>query len=104
MPVMPAGVLREAEIAGAVAAVERLLAPDVVYIRYHIGQDWSDDWAVYFRAVLSDEAAEHRLRETAKKVRGELAERLDFRALGLHHYTYVRSASEQDALRDEEWA
>ncbi len=104
MPMTYAGVLRPVEIDEAVAEVARLLAPDVVYIRYHIGEDWNDEWAVYFRALLSDEAAEHRLHEVAKKVRAELAERLDFRALGLRHYTHVRSVSEQAALRNKEWA
>jgi hypothetical protein len=57
MPMMPAGVVKQAEIASAVAEVERLLAPDVEHIQYEIGQDWSGDWAVFFRVLLSDEAS-----------------------------------------------
>jgi S-methylmethionine-dependent homocysteine/selenocysteine methylase len=48
MPMTYAGVLRPAEIDEAVAEVARLLAPDVVYIRYHIGEDWNDEWASIF--------------------------------------------------------
>jgi len=104
MPMVPAGVVRQAEIAEAVADVERLLAPDVVRIRYEIGADWSGDWAIYFRVVLSDEAAENRLREVAKQVVQRLADRLDFQALGLYPYHNFRSQSEQAALREEAWA
>ena len=83
MPTMPAGVVKQGEIAAAVAEVERLLAPDVVHIRYEIGANWSGDWAVFFRVVLSDEASKHRLREVATQVESRLADRLDFPALGL---------------------
>jgi hypothetical protein len=29
----------------------------VKYIRYSIGQDWTAEWATFFRVMLSDEAA-----------------------------------------------
>ena len=101
---VPAGVVRQAEIAEAVADVERLLAPDVARIRYEISTDWSGDWAIYFRVVLSDEAAESRLRQIAKQVVQRLADHLDFQALGLYPYHNFRSESEQAVLRDEAWA
>src|SRR6266568_2539191 len=104
MPMVPAGVVRQAEIAESVANVERLLAPDVVRIRYEIGTDWSGDWAIYFRVVLSDEAGKKRLREVAKRVVRSLADHLDFLTLGLFPYHSFRSESEQAALREEAWA
>lgn len=104
MPIMPAGVTKQAEIAAAVAEVERLLAPDVVHIRYEIGTDWSGDWAIFFRVVLSDEASKHRLRDLATQVVWGLAGRLDFPALGLFPYHNFRSESEQAVLREEAWA
>lgn len=104
MPIMPAGVVKQAEITAAVAEVERLLAPDVVHIRYEIGADWSGDWAVFFRVVLSDEASKDRLREVATKVVWRLAGHLDFPALGLFPYHNFRSESEQAVLREETWA
>ena len=103
MQMLPPGLKRETEIAEAAAEVERLLAPDVVSIRYKITTDWSDEWAVYFRAVLSYEAAEKRLLDTASKVEERLADRLDFEELGLNAYHHYRSASEQAVLRDETW-
>lgn len=104
MPIRPAAISKQAEIAEAVAEVVRILAPDVVYVRYEIGENWYGDPAVFFRSLLSDEAAEKRLRETARKVEQELEERLDFAALGLFSYYNVRSVSEQAALRGKEWA
>ena len=53
----------------------------MVHIRYDVGQDWSGDWAIYFRVVLSDEVAKLRLREVATNVVWHLSERLDFPAL-----------------------
>jgi hypothetical protein len=55
----------------------------VAYIRYDIGQDWSDQWAIFFRVLLSDEAGDKRLREVATQVVWRLAERLNFGELGL---------------------
>ena len=104
MPHPPVGVFKEAEIAEAVAEVERLTAPDVVHIRFEVTQDWNDDWAAYFRILLSDEAADRRPHETKKKVKALLDERLNFPLLGLYRYHHVRSASEQAKLREEIWA
>ncbi len=105
MPTLPAGVYKEAEIASAAAEVEKLLAPDVVRIRYEITTDWNDDWAVYFRVVLSDKASKIRpLRKVAGNVEAKLAERLDFASLGLHPYHNYRSKSEQAELREKSWS
>ena len=84
--------------------VARELAPDVVRIRFHIGRDWSDDPAIYFKIVLSDEASRRdRLAGVTERVRSKLD-----RALGLSDtdrfvYFRFRSRSEQDALREEAW-
>jgi hypothetical protein len=103
MPIMPAGVMKQAEIAEAVAQVERSLAPDVVHLFYKITTDWSDEWAIYFRVVLSDDAATNRLRQVVANVESRLAEVLDFEALGLFPYRHFRSESEQAALKQDVW-
>jgi hypothetical protein len=74
--------------------IARLLAPDVQHIRYDIAQDWSGDWAIFFRVVLSDEASKNRLRELTSKVVSQLAARLDFSGMGLFAYHNFRSVSE----------
>jgi hypothetical protein len=97
-------VTKRDEINAAVSEVVRLLAPDVVHIRYDIGQDWSGDWAIFFRVVLSDEASNKRLREVATEVVWRLSDRLDYSSMGLFPYHNFRSVSEQAVLREEAWA
>lgn len=101
---VPSGTVKQPEINAAVTEVVRLMTPDVVHIRYDIGRDWSGDWAIFFRVLLSDEASKKRLRAVAKEVAWRLSERLDFEALGLFPYHNYRSVSEQEALREESWA
>lgn len=102
---LPSAVIpKQRQIDEAVTEVARLLAPDVVHIRYDIGRDWGGDWAIYFRVLLSDEASERRLREVATKVVWKLAQRIDFPSMGLLPYHNFRSESEQAVLREEAWA
>lgn len=102
--VMPAAVRQQAKIRDEVRALEAELKPDVVRIRWDIGEDWRDEWAIFFRIVLSDDAAQHRLREVADNVEQLLAERLDFPEMGVFAYHNFRSESEQAALQEEAWA
>ena len=104
MPIVPTGLVRQSEIASSVRQVERSLAPDVAHIFYEIEPDWRGEWAIFFRVVLSDDAAKNRLRKIATHVVQHLAEALDFQALGLLPYHNFRSESEQAALREDVWA
>jgi hypothetical protein len=101
---LPPAIQKQPEINAAVAEVVKLLAPDVVHIRYEIERDWSGDWAIFFRVILSDEVTMRRLRGVATQVVWQLAERLDFPSLGLFPYHNFRSVSEQAVLREEAWA
>src|ERR1700687_2131278 len=101
---LPSAVTKQAEIDAAIQRVQQSIGPDVVRIRYEIGEDWSGQWAIFFRVVLSDDAAKHRLREAATNVEERLAGRLDFQALGVFPYHNFRSESEQETLREEAWA
>jgi hypothetical protein len=66
----PSAVTKQSEIQAAIKEVERSLAADVVRIRYEIGEDWSGQWAIFFRIVLTDDAAKRRLRDVATEVAG----------------------------------
>jgi hypothetical protein len=101
---LPAAVTKQSEIQAAINDVEKSLAPDVVRIRYDIGEDWSGQWAIFFRVVLTDDAAKRRLREVANKVVWGLAGQLDFPGMGVYPYHNFRSVSEQEALREPAWA
>jgi hypothetical protein len=101
---LPSAVTKQAEIQAAINEVETSLAPDVVRVRYDIAEDWSGQWAIFFRVVLTDEAAKRRLREVATKVVWSLARQLDFPAMGVFPYHNFRSVSEQEALQEPAWA
>jgi hypothetical protein len=75
---MPAAVTQQEKIRAEVRAVEVALRPDVVRIRYDMGEGWSGQWAIFFRIVLSDDAAKNHLRQVANNVVSRLAEHLDF--------------------------
>ena len=104
MPFISAEVRKQTEIAAAVAEVERISAPDVAYIRFNISEDWSGDPAVYFRVMLSDQAAQNRLLEVAELVESRLEDRLDYESMGLRAYCHYRRQSDQARIRDKEWA
>ena len=101
---VPAAIVQQSEIDAKVRKVEKALKPDVRHIRYEIEEDWSGQWAIFFRVVLSDEAATQRLRDVATNVVWRLAERLDSTALGVFPYHNFRSESEQAILQEEAWA
>jgi hypothetical protein len=100
---LPAGIVHDSQINAAIADVCRELAPDVKRIRFDRRPDWSGDDAVYFRILISDDAARTRLRETRAKAVSILESALDLQALGFFVYYNVRSESEQAALREKSW-
>ena len=79
---LPAAVTKQSEIQAAIHDVERCLAPDVVRIRYEIGEDWSGQWAIFFRVLLSDEVNAKRLRDITAQVMWRMSERLNLPELG----------------------
>ena len=101
---LPSAVTKQSEIQAAINQVERSLAPDVVRIRYEIGEDWSGQWSIFFRVVLTDDAAKRRLRDVANKIVWGLARQLDFPGMGVGPYHNFRSVSEQEALQEPAWA
>jgi hypothetical protein len=100
----PSAVVKPHQVNAVVSEVVGLLAPDVVRIRFDIDRDWSGDWAIFFRILLSDEAGAERLDEVASKVVSLLDERLDFAAMGLFAYHNFRAVSEQAVLQEQAWA
>jgi hypothetical protein len=84
--------------------VARSLAPDVVRIRFNVWKDWSEDPAIFFRVILSDEASKRdRLGDVAELVREKLSEELRLDNLEHHPYFRFRSQSEQAKLLEAAW-
>jgi hypothetical protein len=101
--VLPSGIVQKSQINAAITDVCRQLAPDVVRIRYDVGPDWSGDDAIFFRILVSDDAARTRLRETLVKTLSLLESILSLETTGLYVYHNVRSVSEQAMLREKSW-
>jgi len=101
---LPSAVTKQAEIDAAIQYVQQTIGPDVVRIRYEIGEDWSGQWAIFFRVVLTDDAARRRLRDVATKVIWGLANQLDFPGMSVFPYHNFRSVSEQASLQEPAWA
>jgi len=93
---IPIAATVQPQINAAVAGVVRELAPAVQRINYEIAQDWSGQWAVFFRVLLSDEAASRsRLRDVATNVVWRMSEKLDLPSLGLFPHFDFRSCSDK---------
>jgi hypothetical protein len=101
------GFINETEVAKAVDQFIRTLGPEVVRVRYNIGEDWSGDTALYFRVVLADSVAVDRKTfvDTAARVRASFFEQLQpLENWGLFPYVNFRSNAEQTELNDPKWA
>jgi hypothetical protein len=87
-----------------VAAAKAELRPSVQHIRWEFGQDWSGDWALFFRVVLSDAAVRGRhARKITEQVKRNLLERVRPQDLGLLAYFSFRGQSEQAGVQEEAW-
>ena len=96
---------KQTQIKAVIADAMTEFAPSVQRINYEIAQDWSGDWAVFFRVLLSDEASERKkLRDITKRIMSRMTERLDLPELGLFPYFDFRSQSEQAKQEEPAWA
>ena len=78
---------------------------DIVSIAFSFDNDWSGDPAVYFRIVLSDQAArEENLMKVSQRIENKLIEELGFYTSWpiLPYFSY-RSASEYREVHDHGW-
>jgi hypothetical protein len=101
------GFINETEVAKAVDQVIANLGPEVVRVRYNIGEDSTGDTALFFRVVLSDSVAVDRQSffDAAQRVTATLREQLQsLENWGLFPYVRFRSNAEQNELGDAKWA
>lgn len=105
---MPASYAREKQLslrlADGLENVERALKPDVVRIRFSLGEDWSGDPAIFFRIVLSDRASQQDdLAGFTGLIGGKIFGDLRLAELDYIPYFNFRSESEQNRLKNPEW-
>jgi hypothetical protein len=84
------------QIDAVVAEVLAEFSPDVVELQYKIGLDWTDEWSVFFSAVLSDEAADPKnLRGLVPRIVFGIADKLPLSTFEMFPYVVFQSVSEQ---------
>jgi hypothetical protein len=92
------------KIVTGVDKAARVLAPDVVRIRFSVEDDWSGDESIFFRVVLSDEASKvSRLYDVSQRAQAAIEEEVGARELGLQTYFNFRSLSETKQIKEAAW-
>jgi predicted transcriptional regulator len=88
------------------ASIRSLNPEEVVHVAYNIGNDSTDDPAIFFRIVLTDPASrEDRLAEVTQRVEAAIVDSIrPMEDWGLFPYFSFRSFSEQRALSDPKWS
>ena len=101
---VPSAIAKQPQIHAAIADVVKELSPYVRHIRYEIAPDWTGEWTMFFRVLISDEAANERnRRDVAMRVRSRLTD-LIVPELGVIPHFNFRTESEQKKLNDPVWA
>jgi hypothetical protein len=103
---VPTGFISRTEVEKAIDQVIAKLGPEVVRVRYNIGEDWTGDPALYFRVVLADSAAVDQkiFVDTAERVRATVWEQLQsLENWGLFPHFRFRSNAENSQLSDPNW-
>jgi hypothetical protein len=104
MPIVPRVYVDQSQIATKVEKARKALSPDVVRIRYDIGEDWSGSPSVFFRIVLSDAASRvANLRDVTQRVSRRIEAEVGPDKLGLEAYFNFRSVSEQRTMKEPAW-
>ena len=103
---VPTGFISRTEVEKAIDQVIAKLGPEVVRVRYNIGEDWTGDPALYFRVVLSDSVSGDvkTFVDTAARVRETFFEQLQpLENWGLFPHVNFRSNAEEGELKDPKW-
>lgn len=87
----------------ACSLAERVLRPDVVRVRFRLGQDHDGDDAIFFNTLLSDDTAKGNLIAITSRVHQICETVTDANEHGWLTYFNFRSVSEQAKLKDQEW-
>lgn len=103
---IPRGVAQRGALDAAIRDIVGTLGPDVIHVRYTLGQDWTGDDAIFFRVLLSDRASKRdRLLQVTNRVRDRIVQTLEpVEQWGLLPYFEFRSQFGQAALQEEAWA
>jgi hypothetical protein len=103
---VPRAWVNPAQINKSLRRAERDLAPEVVLIRYTLRDDSTGEPSIFFKIVLSDDAAsqESKLNEITERIEFTIRNKVKPDELGLNSYFNFRSLSEYNELNDPAWA
>lgn len=87
----------------ACSLAERVLHPDVVRVRFRLGQDHDGEAAIFFNATLSDNVAGRSLIAITSRIHQICETVTEPREYGYLPYYDFRSVSEQAKRKDPEW-
>ncbi len=103
--VAPSLFVNKQEIIDVADEVTKQFAPDVIFIGFRIANDWTGKPSLFYRILLSDEAAKKgRISEVGQRVEKALDDRLQpYQRWDLYPYHDYRSQSEQAEIQDPAW-
>lgn len=106
MAILRGGYIDQQQLASDIERARLKLGPEVVRLRYNVGEDSGGDPAIFFRIVLTDETIR---RETLGPLVRSIKESVmqECRSIddwGLFPYFSFRSESEEDQIKDPTWA
>ena len=106
MAIVPAGLVRQKELAKGVGRAIRRLGTRILRLNYSLGEDSTGDPSVFFRIVIPDAAAqEDKLVDVTNDIVSVLTEEVrPYENWGLLPYFSFRSKSEQEGRSDPDWA
>lgn len=92
------------QITDVVQRVERKLHPEVIRIRYSLGDDWSGDPAIFFRIVIADEVMQRGdLAAFVQHIGSEISADLRREEVEPWPYFNFRTISDQEQSKSPEW-
>ena len=79
-------------------------APDVARILFRLGEDWTGDPAIFFRAIFTDESVRtKRYLDVARAMREKINDEFSYREKGRIPYLSVTSESDHAKMKDSAW-
>jgi len=104
VPLAPRNFVDQSKIRAGVKQAESALKPDVVRIMYSFTENVEGNVSLFFRIVISDQAAEPaQLRKTTQRIINKVLHEITAEELGLETYFNFRSRSEQALLKEPAW-
>ena len=102
---VPLASVNRQQIEEGVARAAKDLARTVVRIRYDFEDDWTGDPSIFFKVVLTNQAAKPpKLYEHTREIREVLEREVRPLEHGLNYYFNFRSVKEQSELQEFSWA